>query len=111
MKESVGGCRKSLRLNLAPLAALEVGQNPGALVTGQYAESQLRQRRLGVATDALVVPVVGAHHCPLSELVGSVIAVRNLDIPARIRVFAVPRGIDSNSLISAAVFPQTAAST
>ena len=43
MKEGVSGCRKSLRLNLASLAALEVCQYPGALVTGQYAKSQLRQ--------------------------------------------------------------------
>ncbi len=101
LKQRVGGEGELLHLGVTAWARLDVGERPGALPTCRDPESELGDL-LGVAAAFRPGAQVVAAHRWLPSLV---IVSRSFVSPARMRVFAVPRGICSASLISAAVIP------
>ena len=101
LEQRVGRKRELLHLGVAAWARLDVGERLRALPSCRDPESKLRDL-LGIATAfGPGAHVVTAHRW----LPSLVIVSRSFVSPARIRVFAVPSGIPSDSLISAAVIP------
>ncbi len=101
LKQRVGSKRKLLHLGVTARALLKVCERLCTLSSCRDPESELRDL-LGVPAAFRPGAQVVAAHRWLPSLV---IVSRSFVRPARIRVFAVPSGICSASLISAAVIP------
>jgi hypothetical protein len=101
LEQRVGCERELLHLGLAARACFDMGERLRALSSRRDPERELR--------DLLGVPTAfgpRARDVLAHRLLPSLVIVpRSFVRPARIRVFAVPRGIASLSLISAAVIP------
>lgn len=101
LEQRVSCKRELLHLGVAARACFEVGEYLRALSSRRDPERELR--------DLLGVPTAfgpRARDVIAHRLLPSLVIVsRSFVRPARIRVFAVPRGIASLSLISAAVIP------
>ena len=96
----VGHAGQLLELLGAARAGLHVGQGLRPVAPGQHAERELGQ----VVRVLRHIPALSAHRSSLTPSDGSTAARRRMRA-VLMRVFAVPRGMPSASLISSAVRP------